>query len=188
MTCLQFLFCPGYVRQQNISTFSLPLPNAVTFPTHSTCNMSFSPFILGLKAIMYNTAKSVADSAFNLLDFRTKSSRPLPSLQIRAPCPPLVPLWTFSLNFMRHFYVVHYPSGCPPGPVYTVPQPTVHTWCGVLFKGESYGFPSVTGQLVIFPLGEKLWAFPKADPIVIPLGGGLRVPSTNGSNPRTFVI
>ena len=48
-----------------------------------TCH---SPFIAGLKAIMYNTAKSVAARAFSLLNSAyvalRKISRPLPSLQL----------------------------------------------------------------------------------------------------------
>ncbi len=72
--------------------------------TRNTCH---SPFISGLKTIMNNIVKSVAARAFSLLNIaivaQHKISRPLPSLQITAPCPPLVPLFTFSLCFTRHF-------------------------------------------------------------------------------------
>ncbi len=68
---------------------------------HVTCH---SPFITGLKVITYNIAKSVAACTFSLLDSVALhiTSRPLPSLQIRTPCPLLVPLWTISLRFTRH--------------------------------------------------------------------------------------
>ncbi len=61
---------------------------------------------------------------------------------------------------MRHLYIVHHPSGCPPGLLYMVPQPTVHTQCGVLYnRGEVVGFPPVRVNLCDFSLRGKVMGF-----------------------------
>ena len=152
----------GYVPQRHKSV--VPNPPIYCLYQHILYVTCHSPFISGLKVIMYNITKSVAARTFSLLDSASvalrKISRPLPSLQIRAPCPPLVPLWTLSLSFTRHLaksiilrdaLLVQY-TRCR----------SLRSTLGVvsLYRGKTMGFPPTRGLTCGFSLRGKTVGFP----------------------------
>ena len=85
---------------------------------------------------------------------------------------PTVDTWS---PFSETFLLVHHPVECPPGPsIHCAAVSGPHSvWCLEL-KGKSYGFPSIMVKIMVFPVGEKLWVFPRWGWQFHPIGRGCR--------------